>query len=112
MEGIGLLVAIAFMLLILAIFTNTCSNWSALEGFEDKKVISKVVKSSTIYWLQKFDYFLFKLSQRGMLNLNLTLNYSLNGLMISTQSAFKWASYLSLVLYSRACISLSNWKKT
>ena len=48
MEGIGLLVAIAFMLLILAIFTNTCSNWSALEGFEDKKVISVPKKTSLL----------------------------------------------------------------
>jgi hypothetical protein len=41
MEGIGLLVVIAFMLLILAIFTSTCSDWRALEGFEDKRVPKK-----------------------------------------------------------------------
>ena len=44
MEGIGLLVIMTFVILTLAIFTNTCSS---KEGFQDKKVIPAPTKLDT-----------------------------------------------------------------
>jgi hypothetical protein len=37
MDGLGLLVIMAFLILILAIVTNTCADWKVFEGFENKK---------------------------------------------------------------------------
>jgi hypothetical protein len=46
MDGLGLLVIMAFLILILAIVTNTCADWSVFEGFtsEKKKEVPPPIK--------------------------------------------------------------------
>jgi hypothetical protein len=44
MDGLGLLVILAFLILILAIVTNSCADWSVFEGFSNKKVVPPPVK--------------------------------------------------------------------
>ncbi len=44
MDGLGLLVIAAFLILILAIVSNTCTDWKVFEGFQSKKEVPPPTK--------------------------------------------------------------------